>query len=183
MIWSGILIYWANQAYIKIPPSLAYTLKIEYSLARGMGWHFLIMWPFALNGLCYVFFLVLKGGWRMLVPRKDSFKESFKVVLHDLKILKTPPQVIGKYNAAQRIAYSGAILMGAGTLVTGLAIYKPVQAGWLTLILGGYEAAHFEHFILTIGFIIFIFIHVFHVMKAGWNNFRAMLAGYEIEKE
>ena len=37
-----------------------------------------------------------------------------------------------KYNGAQRLAYTGVILMGAGSLVTGLAIYKPTQLVWLT---------------------------------------------------
>ena len=119
----------------------------------------------------------------MLAPMKNSFKEAIFVTLHDLKIRKTAPLVIGKFNAAQRIAYTGVILMGAGMLITGLAIYKPVQAGWLTFLLGGYEAARFEHFMLTAGFVLFIIIHILQVMKAGWNNFRAMIAGYEIEKE
>ena len=42
------------------------------------------------------------------------------------------------------------IAMGAGSLLTGLAIYKPVQLAWLTAVLGGYEAARLEHFALTI---------------------------------
>jgi thiosulfate reductase cytochrome b subunit len=183
MIWSGVLIYWANQAYIKIPAGAASALNIEYSLARGMGWHFLMMWPFALNGLGYVIYLFVSREWKMLVPLKNSFKEAILVILHDFKLRKSTPEIIGKFNAAQRIAYSGVILMGAGMLVTGLAIYKPVQAGLLTKLLGGYEAARFEHFLLTVGFILFIILHILQVMKAGWNNFRAMLAGYEIEKE
>jgi thiosulfate reductase cytochrome b subunit len=183
MIWSGTLIYWANQAYIKIPDSLANKLGIEFRLAMGMGWHFFLMWLFALNGLLYVIYLFYSGEWRMLIPQKKSFKEAILVVLHDLKIRSTAPAIEGKFNAAQRIAYTGVIIMGAGALVTGLAIYKPVQAGFLTAVLGGYEAARLEHFLLTIGFILFIIVHVLQVIKAGWNNFRAMIAGYEIEKE
>ena len=183
MIWSGVLVYWANQAYIKIPKGIAHDFKIEYSLARGMGWHFLMMWPFALNGIAYVLYLGFSGQWRMLVPLKNGLKDAFLVAMHDFRLVKTPPPIIGKYNAAQRIAYCGAILMSLGMLITGLAIYKPVQLGWLTYLCGGYEAARFEHFILTVGLVVFIFIHVLHVMKAGWNNFRGMIAGYEIEKD
>jgi thiosulfate reductase cytochrome b subunit len=39
--------------------------------------------------------------------------------------------------------------MGAGSLVTGLAIYKPTQLAWLTNLLGGYAWARGEHFALT----------------------------------
>ena len=71
-------------------------------------------------------------------------------------------------------------MMGVGSLLTGLAIYKPVQFAWLTSLLGGYEWARFEHFWLTIGYVLFFLVHVAQVIKAGWNNFRAMVTGYEI---
>ena len=104
------------------------------------------------------------------------------MLLHDLKISKNKPVVRGKFNGAQRIVYSAVIVMGLGSLLTGIAIYKPVQVGWFTQLLGGYEAARLEHFILMILFILFFIIHVLQVMRAGWNNFRAMIAGYEIQK-
>ena len=183
MIWSGILIYWANQAYIKIPADWAEKLNLDYRLAEGMGWHFLLVWFLLLNGLFYLLFLIFSGEWRELIPTKQTFKEAPRVVLHDLKILKEAPPVNGKFNAAQKLAYTAAVLMGIGSVVTGFAIWKPVQLGWLTSLLGGYEAARLEHFILMVGFIIFIIIHVLQVIRAGWNNFRAMIAGYEIEKD
>jgi thiosulfate reductase cytochrome b subunit len=89
----------------------------------------------------------------------------------------------GKYNGAQKIAYTAVVLMGAGSLVTGLAIYKPTQAHWLTSMLGGYEMARWEHFWLTMGFCGFFLVHVVQVALAGWNNFRAMVSGYEIQKQ
>jgi thiosulfate reductase cytochrome b subunit len=61
-------------------------------------------------------------------------------------------------------------------------IYKPVQLHYLTFLLGGYAAARLEHFILMIGFILFFMVHVVQVLKAGWNQFRAMVTGYEIKK-
>ena len=109
-------------------------------------------------------------------------KESWQVILHDLHIRKTaPPQL--KYNAAQRLAYSMIVLMGVGSLLTGFAIYKPVQIQWLTSLCGGYEAARAEHFILTVGYVLFFVIHIIQVIIAGWNNFRAMVAGFEVIKE
>jgi thiosulfate reductase cytochrome b subunit len=72
--------------------------------------------------------------------------------------------------------------MGAGMLVTGLAIYKPTQAHWLTTLLGGYEMARWLHFWITMGFLGFFAVHVAQVVLAGWNNFRAMVSGREIAK-
>jgi thiosulfate reductase cytochrome b subunit len=69
-------------------------------------------------------------------------------------------------------------LMGAGSLITGLAIYKPLQLAWLTTSLGGYEWARWEHFWLMILFVLFFAVHVIQVVLAGWNNFRSMVTGY-----
>lgn len=121
----------------------------------------------------------ISGEWRQLVPRKNSFKDAWLVLLHDLHIRKgLPPQQ--KYNAAQRIVYSLIILMGIGSIITGLIIYKPVQFGWLTWLCGGYNLARIEHFVLTIGYVIFFTIHIIQVVLAGWNNFRSAVSGFEV---
>ncbi len=73
--------------------------------------------------------------------------------------------------------------MGAGSLLTGLAIYKPVQLAWLTTLLGGYPFARLEHFALTVGYGLFFMIHITQVVRAGWNNFRAMVIGVELTAE
>jgi thiosulfate reductase cytochrome b subunit len=189
MIWSGLLIYWAYDVYgvrigswtvVKFFPGWFYdTLKVNGRLAEGMAWHFLLMWIFLINGLAYVLYTVVSGEWRYLVPNRKSFREAIAVTLYDLHLSKVHPPP-GKYNGAQQIAYTSIILMGAGSVITGLAIYKPVQFSWLTWMLGGYPAARFEHFWLAIGYVLFFFVHVGQVIKTGWNNFRAMVTGYEV---
>ncbi len=192
MIWSGLLIYWANDIYrigwgnktlLKFFPDSFYkALHIPFHLSRGMSFHFVFMWLFFINGLLYVLFTIFSGEWRYLVPNRHSFKEAWQVVLHDLHISKEAPAQ-GKYNAAQRIAYSGIIVMGFGSVITGLAIYKPVQLYWLCYLCGGYESARIIHFALTIGYVLFFVVHFVQVVLAGWNNFRAMVAGFEVLKE
>ncbi|MBC7527737.1 MAG: cytochrome b/b6 domain-containing protein [Chthonomonadaceae bacterium] len=198
MIWSGMLIYWANDVYhvgfgdktaLKLFPDWFYAPKrlmdtpLEYHLdsrlSEGMAWHFLTMWFFFFNGLMYVLYTAISGEWRYLLPNRHSAKEAFQVVLHDLHIRKEPlpPR---KFNGAQQIAYTSVVIMGIGSLLTGLSIYKPTQFAWLTTSLGGYETARFIHFWLTMGYLGFFLIHVTQVIKAGWNNFRAMVTGYEV---
>ena len=189
MIWSGLLIYWANDVYtvtifghtfVNFFPDWFYkVLHIPHRLAEGMAFHFLFMWFFTLNGFFYILYTILSGEWRELVPQKKSFKEAWLVLLHDLHIRKTTaPQ--NKYNAAQRIAYTAIIVMGLGSVVTGLAIYKPVQFYWLTWICGGYHLARILHFALTLGYVLFFVIHVVQVTLAGWNNFRSVISGFEV---
>mgnify|MGYP006272924797 CR=1 FL=1 len=64
MIWSGLLIYWANDIYsIRLGERILFrffsesvysALGLSARLAEGMAWHFALMWGFALNGLAYV---------------------------------------------------------------------------------------------------------------------------------
>ena len=191
MIWSGLLIYWANGVYkIQIGNTLIYkffpksfyqALNVPFHLAKGMSFHFAFAWLFVINGILYVAYTIFSGEWRYLLPNRKSFKEAWQVLLHDLHIKKFQPQQL-KYNAAQRIAYTAIIVMGIGSVISGLAIYKPVQCSWAMFLCGGYEAARVEHFILTIGYVLFFLIHIFQVIKTGWNNFQAMISGLEVIK-
>lgn len=192
MVWSGLLIYWANQAYklgwgdttlVKFfPRSFHEALGTKFRLGEGMSLHFVFMWVFAVNGFLYVIYLLISKQSKFIAPEKKSFKESWEVILHDLHIRKAEPY-FDKYNAAQRVAYSAVIIMGLGSLLTGLAIYKPVQLYWLVACLGGYEWARAEHFILTLLFCAFFLVHIVQVILAGWNNFIAMVRGFEVVKK
>jgi thiosulfate reductase cytochrome b subunit len=183
MIWSGILIYWANPIYLSPPDKVYEFFHLAYRLAEGMGWHFFLMWFFVGNGVLYLLYLMFSGEWRAICPARNDFKDAISVMLHDLGLRKDAPPTRGKYNAAQKIAYFFVLLMSAGSILTGLAIYKPVQLHALTLLLGGYEAARLEHFILMLGLVLFFAVHVIQVLRAGWNTLRAMVAGYEIESD
>ena len=199
MIWSGILIYWndSDNAYrhphaiyriglgpltiLRLFPDWFYKkLQVPYHVTQGLGYHFFFMWIFALNGIAYVLFLLLSGEWRFLIPERSSLRDAIQVTLVDLHLRKGLPEQT-KYNGAQRIAYTSVILMGAGMLLTGLAIYKPTQLHWLTTLLGGYEMARWLHFWITMSFLGFFVVHVVQVVLAGWNNFRAMVSGREIQ--
>ena len=200
MIWSGLLIYWndSDNAYqhphrvyrvgvgtwtlFRFFPDWFYNkLDVPYQVTKGLGYHFFFMWIFAVNGLIYVAFLLWSREWKFMVPLKSSLRDAVQVTLVDLHLKKhdqLPAQT--KYNGGQRIAYTSVIVMGAGSLLTGLAIYKPTQTHWLTTLCGGYEMARWLHFWLTIGFCGFFLVHVLQVVLAGWNNFRSMISGYEL---
>lgn len=186
MIWSGLLIYWAFPTYRLgpvpfFPQWFFKTFNIPGRLAEGMALHFFFMWLFVINGILYVAYTAVSGEWRYLLPRKwSAFSDAWQVFLHDLKLTKAPLPPQEKYNAAQQIAYTGVVVMGVGSFLTGLAIYKPAQLYWLTALFGGYMVARATHFLLTVVFVLFFAVHVVQVALAGWNNFRSMLSGYEI---
>ena len=183
-----MLIYWAYAPYhigpVPFFPKWFYkALNINQRLAEGMALHFTLMWLFLINGVAYVVYTLVSGEWRYLVPRSlSAFRDAWDVVLHDLHFGRELPAQ-EKYNAAQQISYSAIIVMGAGSIITGLAIYKPAQLYWLTALCGGYTMARLIHFILTVGYVLFFVVHVGQVVLAGWNNFRSMVIGYELADE
>lgn len=185
MIWSGFLIYWAYPAYRLGPlhffPKWFFELfHAPFRLAEGMALHFFFMWLFVANGVLYIAYTLWSGEWRLLVPSSLSgFRDAWHVALYDLHLRSSKPSQ-GKYNAAQQISYTAIIVMGIGSVLTGLAIYKPAQLSWLAALFGGYETARAIHFILTIGYCLFFLVHIVQVVLAGWNNFRSMVIGYEV---
>ena len=200
LIWSGLLIYWndSDNAYqfphrvyrigvgqftlVRLFPEWLYRwLHVPYHVTQGLGYHFFFMWFFAINGIAYVLYTWLSGEWRFLLPQRRSLRDAIQVTLVDLHLRKGLPEQT-KYNGAQRIAYTSVILMGAGMLLTGLAIYKPTSAHWLTTLMGGYQTARWLHFWLTIGFLGFFVVHVWQVALAGWNTFRSMVSGLEVQR-
>ena len=86
MIWSGLLIYWANDVYairfrghelVKFFPDWFYQIGSTWpgTWAEGMAWHFAFMWLFALNGLLYVLLHdCFSGEWRYLVPNRRDVR-------------------------------------------------------------------------------------------------------------
>src|ERR1700730_8074427 len=94
IIWSGLMIYWANDVYrvgvgsftlFHFFPNWFYRLtKVGHGLPEGMAWHFLFMWLFALNGIAYVLYTAISGEWRYLVPNRHSLREAIQVTLYDL---------------------------------------------------------------------------------------------------
>lgn len=188
MIWSGMLIYWAYPIYSIGPfhffPAWFYTaLHLDHRLAEGMALHFFFMWLFVANGVLYVAYTLISGEWRLLVPRSPgAFRDAWHVALHDLHLRpEAPPQ--DKYNAAQQVSYTAIVVMGIGSVLSGLAIYRPAQLAWLAMLFGGYRAARLVHFILTIGYVLFFVVHVAQVLLAGWNNFRSMVIGYDVQNQ
>lgn len=198
MMYSGILIYWADSQHeglnahrvyrigighwtlFRLFPRWFYdSLHLKFQLAQGLAYHFFFMWFFALNGAAYALYTFLSGEWRNLVPTRSSLAGVAHVVLHDLGLTK-PPLPKQKFNDAQRMAYTGVVLMGMGSVLTGLAIYKPTQLHIITALFGGYAMARWFHFWLTLSYVGFFVIHVAQVICAGWNNFRAMIIGYEV---
>ena len=191
MVWSGVAISGAKAPYTVemggvtlltlFPRAFFHELEME-DLARAIGWHLsfaLLMVPI---GLVYLGWTLASGAWRSIVPKRSTFGDAARVVVCDLFGRSLPPKD-GKYNSAQRLAYTIAIAICGGLLMTGLAVQRPTQLSFLVWLLGGYPWARAEHFWLTIFLVGFVAIHVLQVARAGWNTLRAMIIGVEVQED
>jgi thiosulfate reductase cytochrome b subunit len=124
------------------PPSW---LRFGGWLAGARHLHFAIAWFLILNGLIYLTYMIASGEWRrrVFIPSRDT-KNALAMFGYYLRIRKTPPPE-DFYNGLQRIAYTSAILLGVVVVLSGLAIYKPVQLHWITAAFGGYDVARVVH--------------------------------------
>jgi thiosulfate reductase cytochrome b subunit len=114
-------------------------------LAGARHWHFAIAWFLILNGVIYLLYMIASGEWRrrVFIPTRDT-SNALAMFSYYLRIRKTPPPE-DFYNGLQRVAYTSAILFGVVVVLSGLAIYKPLQLYWITAAFGGYDVARVMH--------------------------------------
>jgi thiosulfate reductase cytochrome b subunit len=146
-------------------------------LGGGLQWHFALAWVFLLSGALYVAYLLFSGEWRALFFRPRDIGPATQMQLYYLRLRREhPPQ--GKHNALQKGAYTFIIALGTISLLTGFAIYKPVQLWWLTALFGGYELARYWHFIAVWLFVGFTLVHVALVFLVDPASIRSMITGW-----
>ena len=68
------------------------------------------------------------------------------------------------------------IVVGILIVLSGLAIWKPVQLQYLTALFGGYEAARYVHFFCMAAIVAFMVVHVVLALLVP-KSLRAMIIG------
>jgi thiosulfate reductase cytochrome b subunit len=146
-------------------------------LAGGLNWHFLLMWPLIVVGLGYLGYMAVSGEWRKLVFRPSDLRPAIEMQKYYLRLRRDhPPQ--GKHNALQKFAYTLIIGLGALSVLSGFAMWKPVQLWWLTEAFGGFQTARYIHFWAVWLFVGFTLVHVALVFLVDPASLRAMLTGW-----
>jgi len=145
-------------------------------LGGARNWHFAMMWLLVVNGFVYLAFIYLHGEWRDLVPRRGVVRDSWEMVKFYVGRRKDHP-IQGKHNALQRGAYFAMPIVGIMAVVTGIAIWKPVELSWLTSALGGYVWARYWHFWAMLLLVILTVGHVFMVFAVDPYSIPSMITG------
>ena len=145
-------------------------------LAGARNWHFAAMWLLFVNGLAYVSFIYLHGEWRDLVPRRGDIRDAWEMVKFYTFARPTHPHQ-GKHNALQKATYFAMPILGALAVLTGIAIWKPVQLAPLTNALGGYVWTRYWHFLVMLLLVILSIAHVVMVVAVDPYSLRSMITG------
>jgi Ni/Fe-hydrogenase b-type cytochrome subunit len=145
-------------------------------LGGARHWHFALMWVLVVNGLVYLTFIYLHGEWRDLVPRRGDARDVLAMIKFYLFVTKKHPRQ-GKHNAMQKATYFFLPILAILQVLTGLAIWKPVQLGWLTALFGGYVWARYWHFMTMVALIAISFIHIFMVFAVDPYSLQSIITG------
>lgn len=145
-------------------------------LAGARNWHFAMMWVLVINACVYLGFIYLHGEWRDLVPRRGDIRDAWEMMKFYAFARKDHPRQ-GKHNALQRSAYFAMPIVGLVVVVSGIAIWKPVQLSLLTNLMGGYVWARYWHFLSMIALVALSIVHVFMVFAVDPYSLRSMITG------
>jgi thiosulfate reductase cytochrome b subunit len=170
MVMSGWGIYNASPLFAFHFPPWA---TLGGWLGGAIAWHLAMLWVLVTNGTIYVAYGVLSGRFvRMFLPLTPALV--WRDLLSALSLrLSHPP---GTYNAVQRLAYVGVLMLGAMAVLSGLALWKPVQLQTLASLLGGYEVVRRIHFLAMAGIVSFVVLHLSLVVAVP-HTLLAMLTG------
>jgi thiosulfate reductase cytochrome b subunit len=124
----------------------------------ALQWHFLAMWVMAANGIAYLAYGFAAGRFRrMLLP--ITFAEILAEIRAALA-LKLAHDDLTHYNAVQRVLYIGVIAIIILQVLSGLAIWKPVQFSELALLFYDFQTARLVHFLGMAAIVGFLALHV-----------------------
>jgi thiosulfate reductase cytochrome b subunit len=171
MVASGWRIYNASPLFgFRFPGELT----LGGWLAGALQWHFAAMWLLVLNGIVYVTYGAVSGHFRRkLLPLtpgavlRDALAALRGRLAHD---------DLAVYNAAQRAAYVAIILCLVVLVLSGLAIWKPVQLQEIAALMGGYEGARILHFFAMALMVFIVLVHIVMVILVP-RSFPTMITG------
>jgi thiosulfate reductase cytochrome b subunit len=171
MIMSGWQIYNASPLF---DFRFSSSITLGGWLAGALLWHFAAMWLLMVNGLIYLVLGFVTGRFR-----KKLLPITPEGVISDTKAAltgKLSHDDLTRYNQVQKLLYAGVIIIGILIVLSGLAIWKPVQLQYLTALFGGYDAARYVHFFCMAGIVAFMVVHVALALLVP-KSLRAMIIG------
>jgi thiosulfate reductase cytochrome b subunit len=165
-----------------VPTGYQYTLPDQNGWSRYL--HFESAWLLLLTGLFYIGLGFVRGHFRreLLPARADlSVERLWGSITEHLRLKRPAAEEAWSYNVVQRLTYLLIIFVAFPLIIwTGLAMSPSFVSAfpWAVNVLGGQQSARTLHFVLTVALAVFLLVHVFMVIWAGfWSRVSAMITG------
>ncbi len=171
MIMGGWQIY---NAYPILPFFFPATVTLGGWLGGALLWHFAAMWVLMTTFAVIVAHGVGSGRFRAkLWPIRPAavfagLRAAFSGRLGHIDL--------AQYDAVQKLLYAGVLATIVVAILSGFAIWKPVQLAPLTWLMGGFAAARVVHFLTMVAIAGFLVIHVAMALLVP-RSLRAMVRG------
>jgi thiosulfate reductase cytochrome b subunit len=151
----------------------ALALHGDPGVATAIAWHLAGMWLLVGSYLLFVLWGVISGHFRrdFLPVGPRSFVRDF-IAAARFRL----EHRLGEYNAVQKVFYWGVLTAILVMVLSGIAIWKPVQTYPLELLFGGFQGARVVHFLAMTGIVLFLCVHVALVALVP-STLRAMILG------
>jgi thiosulfate reductase cytochrome b subunit len=134
------------------------SLTLGHWAQHGLQWHFFGMWIVALNGLAYVTYGFATGRFRrMLLPIR---LRDLLAAINDALRLRLAHDDPTQYNAVQRVLYIGVIIVVVLIVLSGLALWKPVQFCEFASLFYDFQTTRLVHFLCMTAIVLFLVVHV-----------------------
>lgn len=187
MVGSGLQIFRAFPSFgAKIPQKDLLHWPQAFAVGGWLGgalqWHLTFMWIYILTGLIYLGYQAFSGNYRQIMVTRADIPGMWPMVKHYFFFSHKPLQH-ETYNPLQKLAYTTVIVLAVISVLTGFAVWKPVQFSWLAWLMGGFHWARLWHFVVMWVMLAFVFGHLVMVLVHGWNNFVSMLTGWKKDPE
>jgi thiosulfate reductase cytochrome b subunit len=156
MIGSGWKIYNDDIlfSFLRFPDAIVIGKWAQY----GLQWHFFGMWIFVLNGIAYLCYGIISGRfWRKLFPISPR---EVLVTMGEALRFRLRHDDLTHYNAVQKVLYLGVMAVGVLIVISGLALWKPVQFSELANLFGNFQTIRLVHFLCMTAIVTFIVVHV-----------------------
>ena len=165
-----------------VPTGYGYVLPDQNGWSRYL--HFQSAWLLVLTGLFYVGAGLFGGHFRRnLLPASSEISPKRLVVSirEHLRFKRPGAEEARSYNVLQRLTYLIVIFVLTPLIIwTGLAMSPGFVSAFPKAVgvLGGQQSARTLHFAVTILLTLFLLVHVFMVILAGFGSrMRAMITG------
>jgi methionine sulfoxide reductase catalytic subunit len=147
----------------------------RHTVGIARSWHFITVYGFVLTGVFFVIGLLTSTQWERLVPSSPGvFVQAWNTfVLYANFHFPPEPNGFYGYKALQQLAYFATVfIMALLAILTGMAMSPALvnRSPRYTKIFGGRQGARSIHFLVLVGFVCFIVVHITLIALTGFQR-------------